>query len=118
MNQQLYKKVGRKYIPVGYADGFTGFPAEGIWSVYRKDGYKTDSCIGYIGEFKKINYSKLASLIKDKEDSCLKALDLLFTGKKGYSRVDIVHTIFKTILSEEKQSNIQAKSWKDSTSVF
>ena len=26
MNKQLYKKKGKRYIPIGYSDGFDGFP--------------------------------------------------------------------------------------------
>lgn len=45
MKQQLYKKVGRRYIPIGYSDGFTGFPSDGIWLVQQKDGYNSSECI-------------------------------------------------------------------------
>ena len=74
MNQQVYKKVGRKYIPISYSDGFTGFPLEGLWVVYRKPGQKTESCIAQVGQFQNIDYSKLASLIKDKQDVVCKIL--------------------------------------------
>jgi len=45
MNEQLYKKVGRRYIPIGYSDGFSGFPSDGIWLVQQKDGCKSSECI-------------------------------------------------------------------------
>ena len=45
MNEQIYKKKGRKYIPLGYMDGFMGFPSEGIWVVYDKPGSHSSTCI-------------------------------------------------------------------------
>lgn len=50
MEQQLYKKQGRRYVPIGYSDGFTGFPADGIWLVQQKDGCKSSECILKIDE--------------------------------------------------------------------
>jgi hypothetical protein len=50
MEQQLYKKVGRKYIPIGYSDGWVGFPSDGIWIVQSKTRSKSSECILKIGE--------------------------------------------------------------------
>lgn len=50
MKEQIYKKVGRKYIPVGYSDGWSGFPTEGIWLVQNKPGCKSSECIIKIDE--------------------------------------------------------------------
>ena len=36
MNEQVYKKVGKRYVPIGYSDGWSGFPAEGLWAVHNK----------------------------------------------------------------------------------
>ncbi len=52
MEQQLYKKVGRRYQPIGYRDGFSGFPAEGIWLVIRRDGEHSSECILRLGELR------------------------------------------------------------------
>lgn len=101
MNQQLYKKVGRKYIPIGYSDGFTGFPAEGIWIVYSKPGIKSETCIAQVGKFEPINYIKLANLIAKKEYSCLEAVNILL-NKGNYNSRDLVNTIFKTLVEHEK----------------
>jgi hypothetical protein len=38
---EVYKKVGRRYIPVGYE--FTGFPSDGIWLV--QDGRNSQTCL-------------------------------------------------------------------------
>lgn len=45
MKEQVYKKVGRRYIPLGYSDGWSGFPADGIWLVQHRDGCKSSECI-------------------------------------------------------------------------
>lgn len=45
MTEQLYKKVGRRYIPIGYSDGFNGFPSDGIWLVQQSDSSKSSECI-------------------------------------------------------------------------
>ena len=57
MDGQLYKKVGRKYVPIGYSDNFNGFPSEGLWVVYNKSGVKSYSCIAQAGQFQPIDYS-------------------------------------------------------------
>ena len=102
MKEQVYKKVGRRYIKLGYSDNFTGFPAEGIWIVYERPGCKSSTCIATVGNIKPIDYSLLASLIVDKEESCLRALEEILTSSKGYKRVDIVRCIFETILNTTK----------------
>lgn len=50
MNEQVYKKVGRRYVPVGYSDGWIGFPSDGIWIVESKPGHKSEECMLKIGE--------------------------------------------------------------------
>ena len=45
MNQQVYKKVGRKYIPLGFSDGWQGFPTDGIWLVQSTPARKSSECI-------------------------------------------------------------------------
>jgi len=98
MNIQFYRKDGRKYIPVGYSNGFTGFPCEGLWAVYSKPGIKSEKCIASVGEIKPIDYSLMSSLIANKQDDCLNALKDLM--KNPYSHTDIVNVIFETILKK------------------
>ena len=50
MQEQLYKKIGRRYKPLGYADGWQGFPAEGIWLVKESPGCHSSECILKLGE--------------------------------------------------------------------
>ena len=98
MTEQLYKKVGRKYIPIGYADGFCGFPAEGIWIVYNKPGSKSETCIAQVGKFKKLDYELLANLVKEKEDKCLAIFHKI--NKEGKSAYDLIRELFNQICSE------------------
>lgn len=100
MSEQLYKKVGRKYIPIGYSDGFTGFPSEGIWVVFDTPGRKSMSCIGKVGEFKPLDYSLLASLIRERETQCLQTM-LELHQRGNYSNYEVVMSIFETLLSNE-----------------
>jgi hypothetical protein len=50
MNTQVYKKEGRKHVPIGYSDGWHGFPSDGVWIVQTKPGHKSSECIMKIGE--------------------------------------------------------------------
>jgi hypothetical protein len=45
MTEQLYRKKGRRYVPIGYSDGFNGFPSDGFWLVQQRDGVKSSECI-------------------------------------------------------------------------
>ena len=96
MTSQVYKKVGRKYIPLGYSDGWVGFPSEGIWVVYNNSGSHSSTCIAQVGKFQDLDYSLLANLVKEKEYNCLQALMKLM-DKGRYSQSDIVNIIFEEI---------------------
>ena len=46
MDEQLYKKnKNGRYSKIGYSDGFSGFPSDGIWLVQQSDGSKFSECI-------------------------------------------------------------------------
>lgn len=45
IKEQVYKKIGRKYIPLGYSDGWQGFPSDGVWVVQTKPGSKSSECV-------------------------------------------------------------------------
>ena len=70
MNQQVYKKVGRKYVPIGYSDGWTGFPSDGLWLVQQKDAHKSSECIIKIDELE--NIKPAVNLILEYKDKILK----------------------------------------------
>ena len=93
----MYKKKGRRYIPIGYSDNFNGFPAEGIWVVYSTPGAESSSCIAQVGQFELIDYKQLANLIKEKEDECVKAV----LEMENTTIVDTVRTVFKTLLNKD-----------------
>lgn len=99
MNKQLYIKKGKKYVPIGYSDGFIGFPCEGLWAVYKKDKNEFQSCIAQVGHFKNIDYNLLASLIKKKEDDCVNAI--IKASKEHISLQDIVRIIFEELCKKE-----------------
>lgn len=83
MSEQVYKKKGRRYIPIGPAD-WTGFPTDGIWLVQSKPGVKSSECIIKVDELDSIHLAvdlifeyqdKLTKFIADevmKKDSNLK----------------------------------------------
>lgn len=50
MNEQVYIKQGRRYKPLGYSDGWTGFPADGVWLVKQEDGMHSSDCLLRLGE--------------------------------------------------------------------
>lgn len=100
MNGQLYKKVGRKYVPIGYSDGYYGFPMEGIWVVYKGDGMTTSSCIARTGSFKPLDYELLANLIKEKRDSCLQIANEL--SNKSITSYEMITAIFEEICKKDK----------------
>ena len=54
MNEQVYKKKGRKYIPIGFSDGWSGFPTDGFWLVNSTDGNKSSECIIKIDELENL----------------------------------------------------------------
>jgi len=72
MDQQVYKKVGRKYVPIGYSDGWSGFPSDGIWIVQSKPGVKSSECIMKIGELE--NMQPAINLILGYKDKLIKYL--------------------------------------------
>ena len=57
MKEQLYIKKGRRYKKLGYSDGFTGFPTDGIWLVQQKDGCKSSECIMKLGDLESMQPS-------------------------------------------------------------
>jgi len=50
MSNQVYKKVGEKFIKIGPSDGWYGFPTEGVWLVTHKPNSKSSSWIAKLSE--------------------------------------------------------------------
>ena len=66
MTTQLYKKKGRRYFPIGWSDGFNGFPSDGLWLVQQRDGVRSSECIIKIDELE--NLKPAANLIYEYKD--------------------------------------------------
>jgi hypothetical protein len=87
MSDQVYKKKGKRYIPIGYSD-WHGFPTDGIWLVQHKPGVKSSECIIKVEELDSIHPAvdlifeykdKITNFIQDeleKEDSDLKLYNI------------------------------------------
>jgi hypothetical protein len=73
MDRQVYKKVGRKYVPIGYSDGWAGFPSDGIWIVKTVPGSKSSECIMQIGEL--INFQPYINMILGYKDKIITFLN-------------------------------------------
>jgi hypothetical protein len=93
MNEQLYKKKGRRYEPIGYSDGFTGFPSDGIWLVQQKDGHKSSECIIKIDELDSIRPA--ADLILGYQDKIIKYM--AENRAMNVSIYEYVNTMLKSI---------------------
>ncbi len=48
MSDKLYRKVGRRYEPVGYE--FVGFPAPGVWLVTKGEHFRSERLITNLGD--------------------------------------------------------------------
>lgn len=91
----MYKKVGRKYVPIGWSDGFTGFPSDGFWLVQTKDGSHSSECIIKIDELE--NLKPAANLIYEYKDKICDYLNENDYYNSAYSRNDFVLQMLKEI---------------------
>lgn len=99
MTEQVYKKVGRKYVPIGYSDGWSGFPADGIWVVQTKPGSKSSECILRIGEVESL--SPTTDLIVGYRDKIVKYM--LNNSPVGMTYMDYVNEMLKEITNQNKE---------------
>jgi len=95
MDQQVYKKVGRKYVPIGYSDGWSGFPSDGIWIVQTKPGVKSSECIMKLGELE--NFQPAINLILGYKDKMIEYLQKNNASLLYDSRHDFVMKMLKGI---------------------
>ena len=86
--EMLYKKVGRRYIPVGHE--FFGFPADGIWLVSHDT--KASRHIMKIGELPDIKPLVDLEMHRDA------VMEALVNGQRSVmSMNDIVTIVFKEL---------------------
>jgi len=93
MNKQLYKKKGKRYIPIGYSDGFNGFPSEGFWLITEGDGVKSSECIIKIDELEALKPA--VNLIYGYQDKIVQYMTL--HPQKYVSLNEYVLTMLKEI---------------------
>lgn len=92
---QLYKKKGRRYIPIGYSDGFTGFPSDGLWLVQQKDGCKSSECIIKIDELERLKPA--ANFIYEYKDKICDYINKHDPYNSSFSRNEYVLNMLKEI---------------------
>ena len=110
MDSQLYKKVGRKYIKVGYSDGCHRSLAEGIWLVTDKPGCHSSSCILQLGDMPKLY--PYANLVMHR-DTIIRSIykyfeekndDIIAHGNTTYGATELTDRILKN-LGEQLSKN-------------
>ena len=108
-DMNVYKKVGRKYVPIGLRIGDRWFP-DGIWIVRHKEHGCETTNAGYlaqiygickIGDNVEADFTKLASM-EEYSDVVLKVM--FENDNKALSRQDLSRLIVKALFdfNEEK----------------
>lgn len=113
MPEQLYRKVGRRYVPLDEVEQAwrEGRPLEGIWYVTNRPGSRSQTYLCALDELPLA--MPLAQLEAHRDTACRAALAALkgrFMGKSGGiehwiypSAHDVVIAIFRAIAAEEAQ---------------
>lgn len=91
MAQELYRKVGKRYVPVG--EEFTGFPADGVW--YVQNGMRSMTHLMKIGDL--LDPRPLAELERYRPDACKALAQAMAKENRGISVDEIVSIIFKAV---------------------
>ena len=91
--ETLYRKVGRRYYPVG--PEFSGFPAEGMWLVIKTGSGKHEHLFCKMADLEKLDIPKRAALAKKLDEAC----EIVHAGLKqgGFTIVTLVNDIFDAI---------------------
>lgn len=111
MDEQFYKKVGKKYVKVGYSDRFEITNcAEGIWLVINRPGSKSAECIQQIGEIPSVYpYANLAMHKEKMVSSVLeyykqKGQELFDKLQTSHGAWELVEKILKDLAKDLKPS--------------
>jgi len=102
---QLYKKVNGRYEKIGPCDGFSGFPADGLWLVRMKPGSHSHECIKPLGEVPEPY--PLANLIMYRDDIVKtimnyweeKKVNLIEEGRTQYGAYELTNRILEDLES-------------------
>ena len=91
--ETLYRKVGRRYHPVGTE--FVGFPAEGMWLSIKTNSGKHEHLFCKLADLEKLDIPKRAALAKKLDEAC----EIVHAGLKqgGFTIVTLVNDIFDAI---------------------
>lgn len=107
MNNTLYKKEGRKYVPVSYYD-VTGYPP-GLYLLYSPDYKGEHTAMMNMLHYAKVhdikNVGKFCDLIVSQDvlqEKLYKELEEFSKANNGmYSRQDMLNCLFKLIADGE-----------------
>ena len=109
-DRNVYKKVGRKYVPIGYRHE-DRYLTDGIWIVRHKDYGKQMTNAGYLSQIYgmcKVGENATAELTKlaDMEEYSDVVLKVMFENdNKALSRQDLSRLIVKALFDfNEKKS--------------
>lgn len=102
--EQLYKKIGKRYIPVM---DFGNNLDEGIWLVTKKPGIRSTTNLQYILDCFHINRKEPVNLnlVCDMEDVCdeiLHSKEFNELTKDRCSLSDIIHLVVKMVYEKNK----------------
>lgn len=96
MDNQVYKKKGRRYVKIGYSDGWMGFPTDGIWVVQTKTGHKSSECMMRIGEIRDLRPT-LDLLVNHADDILKYMIDSDNVSVVNVSYLEFVQGMLKEI---------------------
>lgn len=108
-NDNVYKKVGRKYVPIGYRIE-DNYLTDGLWIVRHKLGSTQMTNCGYlaqiyglckVGDNVKADFTRLASM---EEYADVVSKIIFFNESKAISRQELARLIVKALFdfNEEK----------------
>jgi hypothetical protein len=98
-NRMLYRKVGRRYEPVG--EDFTGFPADGVW--YVQNDTRRMTHIMKIGDLP--DPRPLVELEQYRDAACT-ALTQAAQKRQSLSFNDLVTIIFQAVAAASQGNRI------------
>jgi hypothetical protein len=105
MDNQVYKKVGRRYVKIGYSDGWHGFPSDGVWLVNTTTGSKSSECILKIADNNMV-LPYAGNLLAHKEDILKFLLDNKDFELNNKTYNEFVNDMLKYISNKRFEDNM------------